>query len=167
MLNWIVLNRTDYLHKMDLALNNLQRLICHQTQQTKPQLKWNYVYMWYFPTEQRENRTKDCNKKKLQWNRKSPNTQNVLRLFYNLWYFYSLFFFVFVFVFFLGGGAGSLFHLNTLLSIVISPHFDGRSLESGLERVSTYLQVSSQYSDRYQHCCSLSGFDSSPDFQLH
>ena len=34
MLNWIVLNRTDYLHKMDLALNNLQRLICHKTQQT-------------------------------------------------------------------------------------------------------------------------------------
>ena len=33
MLNWIVLNRTDYLHKMDLALNNLQRLICHKTQQ--------------------------------------------------------------------------------------------------------------------------------------
>ena len=35
MLNWIVLNRTDYLHKMDLALNNLQRLICHKTQQAK------------------------------------------------------------------------------------------------------------------------------------
>ena len=27
MLNRIVLNRTDHLHKMDLALNNLQRLI--------------------------------------------------------------------------------------------------------------------------------------------
>ena len=26
--NWIVFNRTDYLHKMDLALNN------HKTQQT-------------------------------------------------------------------------------------------------------------------------------------
>ena len=36
MLNWIVLNRTDYLYKMDLALNNLQRLICHKTQQPKP-----------------------------------------------------------------------------------------------------------------------------------
>ena len=34
MLNSTVLNRTD-LHKMDLALNNLQRLICHKTQQTK------------------------------------------------------------------------------------------------------------------------------------
>ena len=30
MLNWIVWNRTDYFHKMDLALNNLQRLICHK-----------------------------------------------------------------------------------------------------------------------------------------
>ena len=36
MLNWIVLNRTDYLHKMELALNNLQGLICDKTQQTKP-----------------------------------------------------------------------------------------------------------------------------------
>ena len=34
MLNWIVWNRTDYLHKMDLALNNLQRLICYKTQTT-------------------------------------------------------------------------------------------------------------------------------------
>ena len=33
MLNWIVLERTDYLHKIDLALNNLQRLICHKTQE--------------------------------------------------------------------------------------------------------------------------------------
>ncbi len=32
MLNWIVLNRTNY--EMDLALNNLQRLICHKTQTT-------------------------------------------------------------------------------------------------------------------------------------
>ena len=32
MLNWIVWNRTEYLHKMDLELNNLQRLICRKTQ---------------------------------------------------------------------------------------------------------------------------------------
>ena len=36
MLDWIVFNGTDYLHEMDLALNNLQRLICHKTQPTKP-----------------------------------------------------------------------------------------------------------------------------------
>ena len=36
MLNWIVLIRTGYLNKMDLALNNQQRLICHKTQPTKP-----------------------------------------------------------------------------------------------------------------------------------
>ena len=34
MLNWIVLDRTDYLHKIDLALNNLQKLISHKTQPT-------------------------------------------------------------------------------------------------------------------------------------
>ena len=32
-LNWIVWNRTIFI-KMDLALNNLQRLICHKTQTT-------------------------------------------------------------------------------------------------------------------------------------
>ena len=31
------LSRTDYLHKMDLALNNLQRLICHKTKPNKNQ----------------------------------------------------------------------------------------------------------------------------------
>ena len=32
MLNWIVWNRTDNLYKMDLALSNLQRLICQSIQ---------------------------------------------------------------------------------------------------------------------------------------
>ena len=41
MRNWIVLNRTD-LHKNGLALNNLQRSICHKTQQTKP----NHLLYW-------------------------------------------------------------------------------------------------------------------------
>ena len=45
MLNWIALNRTDYLHKMDLALNNLQGLICHKTQQTKPN-EWIKTFKW-------------------------------------------------------------------------------------------------------------------------
>ena len=31
MLNWIVWNRTVFMNKMDLALNNLQRLMCHKT----------------------------------------------------------------------------------------------------------------------------------------
>ena len=31
MLNWIVLNKTVFMYKMDLALNNLQWLICHKT----------------------------------------------------------------------------------------------------------------------------------------
>ena len=38
MLNWIVRNRTDYLYKNDLVLNNLQRLICHKTQPTNQPL---------------------------------------------------------------------------------------------------------------------------------
>ena len=66
MLNWIVWNRTDYLHKMDLALNNLQRLMRHKTQpnktnQTKPspaarmkevfgpqgRLCWKIIFIWF------------------------------------------------------------------------------------------------------------------------
>ena len=44
MLNLIVFNRTDYLHKkMDLALNNLQRLICYKTQQTNQTKPFNCV----------------------------------------------------------------------------------------------------------------------------
>ena len=35
MLNWIVWNRTVYLYKNGLSLNNLQRLICHKTQTNK------------------------------------------------------------------------------------------------------------------------------------
>ena len=38
MLNWIVWNRTICI-KMDLALNNLQRLICHKTQPTNQVLQ--------------------------------------------------------------------------------------------------------------------------------
>ena len=34
MLNWIDRNRTDYIIKMDLALNNPQKLICHKIQLT-------------------------------------------------------------------------------------------------------------------------------------
>ena len=34
MLNWIVLNRTDYFHKVDLTFNNLQKLIYHKNQPT-------------------------------------------------------------------------------------------------------------------------------------
>ena len=38
ILNWIVWNRTIFI-KMDLALNNLQRLICHKTQTTNQPTK--------------------------------------------------------------------------------------------------------------------------------
>ena len=46
MLNWIVWNRTICI-KMDLALNNLQRLICHKIKSNKPTCFYiyiNYVY---------------------------------------------------------------------------------------------------------------------------
>ena len=46
MLNWIAWNRTVYL-KMDLALNNLQRLICHKHKQTNKQLfEWELVKLF-------------------------------------------------------------------------------------------------------------------------
>ena len=43
MLNCIVLNRTDYLHKNGFGVNNLQRLICHKTQQTKPNQTIDFI----------------------------------------------------------------------------------------------------------------------------
>ena len=33
---------------MDLALNNLQRLICHKNQQTKPKISKNGIDGWFF-----------------------------------------------------------------------------------------------------------------------
>ena len=39
MLNLIVLDRTDYLYKMDLALNTRKRLIRHKTQTTNLQYR--------------------------------------------------------------------------------------------------------------------------------
>ena len=39
MLNGIVWNRTVYLYKVGLALNNLQKLICHKTQ-TNKEMYW-------------------------------------------------------------------------------------------------------------------------------
>ena len=44
MLNWIVWNRTICV-KMDLALNNLQRLICHKTQTTNQPTIYIYIYI--------------------------------------------------------------------------------------------------------------------------
>ena len=35
MLNWIIWNRIVYCIRLDLALNNLQRLICHKAQTNK------------------------------------------------------------------------------------------------------------------------------------
>ena len=50
MLNWIVWKRTDYLYKIDLALTNQQKLICHKTQTTNfrtlPQ-KWSLEEKFY------------------------------------------------------------------------------------------------------------------------
>ena len=42
MLNRIVWNRTVYKYKIDLALNNLQCLICHKI---KPNLRFDFVFM--------------------------------------------------------------------------------------------------------------------------
>ena len=48
-LNWIVWNWTVYMYKIDLALNNLQWLICHKTEpnQTKPNQTIPNEYIWY------------------------------------------------------------------------------------------------------------------------
>ena len=46
MLNWIVWNRTIFI-KMDMVLNNLQRLICHKIQTTKQSsILIKRIYIW-------------------------------------------------------------------------------------------------------------------------
>ena len=47
MLNWIVLNRIDYFIKIDLALNNQQRLICHKTHQTKQNQQMVFMQIFF------------------------------------------------------------------------------------------------------------------------
>ena len=44
MLNWIVWNRTVYLFKMDLALNNLQRWIYYKTLPNKQNLPFPHTH---------------------------------------------------------------------------------------------------------------------------
>ena len=48
MLNWIVWNRIELIIyiKMDLVLNNLQRLICHKTQTTNQHKESIYSFIF-------------------------------------------------------------------------------------------------------------------------
>ena len=47
MLNWIAWNKSIFI-KMDLALNNLQRLICHKTQPTIFDISiWQFAQVWH------------------------------------------------------------------------------------------------------------------------
>ena len=54
-LNWTVWNRTDYLYKIGLALNNLQKLICHKTQPTNISLLILLIHDSYKNTKLRFN----------------------------------------------------------------------------------------------------------------
>ena len=48
MLNRIGWNRADYLHKIDLALNNQQKLICHKNQTTNQSTKDSEMDVYEF-----------------------------------------------------------------------------------------------------------------------
>ena len=43
MLNWIVLNRTDYLHKNEFDVKKQQRLICHKNPTNQPIKIYSYL----------------------------------------------------------------------------------------------------------------------------
>ena len=55
---------------MDLALNNLQRLICHKTQQTKPK----HNKPWF--TEECKNMIREC-QATLRKFKKNPSSENL------------------------------------------------------------------------------------------
>ena len=67
MLNRIVWNRTVFCMKIDLALNNLQRLICHKIQTTKPD-SLAIIHVIACPTTTKKKTQKDININ-VQWTR--------------------------------------------------------------------------------------------------
>ena len=63
MLNWIVWNRTDNFYKMDLALSNLQMLICHKAQLNQIiYIQYIYIYMYRKDLEFRNLQMLICHK---------------------------------------------------------------------------------------------------------
>ena len=73
-LNWIVWHRTDYLYKMDLSLNNLQRLIYHKIQPTKLKKEWKNSKQKTEKKKQSKAETKERNKRR---KRKTSNQEIV------------------------------------------------------------------------------------------
>ena len=73
MLNWIVWNRTVYLYKIDLALNNIQRLICHKTQPTNNCI-CVLVLIVAIPTSWTKNSNIKNNKQRKEGRKKWQNT---------------------------------------------------------------------------------------------
>ena len=67
MLNWIIWNRSTFI-KMDLALNNLQRLICYKTQTTY-QNHYSAVFLLTI--------SKSCLLSKSRWSLCIPKSQNI------------------------------------------------------------------------------------------
>ena len=47
MLDWIVWNRSIYMYKIDLALNNLQWLICHKTKSNQTNQVTSAYIIWF------------------------------------------------------------------------------------------------------------------------
>ena len=62
MLNWIVQNKTDYLHKNGFGINNLQRLICHKNQLTDQPRKQIEKPKVVVKNREAENKTNQYNK---------------------------------------------------------------------------------------------------------
>ena len=72
MLNWIVWNGTVYLYKMDLALNNLQRLICHKIQ-TNKQINKDEIIIEIFKNRKYWLTKKCYQDKRKRWRRKNKS----------------------------------------------------------------------------------------------
>ena len=43
MLNWIVCDRTDYLHKNGFGVNNQQSLLCHETKPNQTNRQFYFI----------------------------------------------------------------------------------------------------------------------------
>ena len=51
MLNWTFKNKTEFLHEKDLALNNLQMLICHKIQPINHNIVSKFKFLSKFNSE--------------------------------------------------------------------------------------------------------------------
>ena len=159
---------------MNLALNNLQRLICHKLKQTN---KLNSVVAWMVSTRPLIFKSSSLYINSLVTVPSAPITIGITVTFIFNWFFISLVRSWYLYLFSLSfnvtlwsSGTAMFtyyyYYYFTPLEFFTSVLADGFSLEFEWQQVSSGLQDSSRYSGRLQQCCRLDSLYSSANFQV-